>query len=118
MKKGRAIQKTRACLQNEPIIASLSHSIKFFHKKKYCETTKILRQAENFKSVFVWNIIMVGLFYFNFFKILLFEWPTCSMTYFYVFFRTCWADLQYEDDYICTLHKLLSILATSTWSVG
>ena len=81
MKTGLAIQKiTKACLQNEPIIGSLSHSIKFF--RKYCDNL-----AEIFKSVFVCNIIMVGLFYFNFFKILLFEWPTFSMTYFHGFFK-------------------------------
>ena len=55
MKTVRAIQKNTACLQNEPIIGSLSHSIKFFRKKihtvrqqKYCD-----KLAENFKSVFV-----------------------------------------------------------------
>ena len=58
MKPWLAIQKiTRACLQNEPIIGSLTHSIKFFHKKytvrqrKYCD-----KLSENFKSVFICNI--------------------------------------------------------------
>ena len=89
MKPWRAIQKNRACLQNEPIIGILAHSIKFFHKKKYTVRQRKYcdKLAENFKSVFVCNIIMVGLLYFNFFKTSLFEWPTFSMTYFYVFFE-------------------------------
>ena len=70
-----------------PEINSLILSyLKCVKQRKYCD-----KLAENLKSVFVCNIIMVGLFYFNFFKILLFEWPTFSMTYFHVFFRTCWA---------------------------
>ena len=91
-------KKTRACLQNELIIGSLSHSIRFFHKKKYTVRQRKYcdKLAENFKSVFVCNIIMAGLFYFNFFKMLLLKWPTFSMTYFQVFFRMCWADLYYK----------------------
>ena len=61
--------------------------------------------AETFKSVFVRNISLVGLFYFNFFKIELFEWPAFFITRFNGFFRTCGSDLHN------TFHSLyLSIL--------
>ena len=50
-------------------------------QREYCD-----KLAENFKSVFVCNIRMVGVFYLNFFITVLFEWPTFSMTYFHGFF--------------------------------